>query len=339
MLIISIVAELAGIKFDDFYNFKDFSSKLYYLCKKNMYLGEIVENSKKNTTYSSKIIELISKLMITREKRYKTITHRASEILFLLGTKISTDCVRMVMEFHGPFTMENFGCKYCLKAKKSIDVVLSHSSHRCKSGCIRCRIMGKKPEIYLQHQTNKCKYLGLYLFCNYCFYGKPKYGKIKPKHFILNCNYLQVDNKTNRYCAECRNFGTKSYVFKSHNVFSCKFTQYCVYCFARGKTNRVFNSHVIAKCKIYARHQIMYKNYCQKVNQNYITKTNYSKSSENYNIDPESFFSNIDKEYKYNYEDDDDYMCRLSSGYAKYMASLEYQNSFNNYYDNDDDNF
>jgi hypothetical protein len=340
MFVIAVVAEIAGLRFEDFPTFDSFSSRLYYLCKYNKFLGSIIQFSTNVSIYDSKIVDLMSKVMIVRERRFQILQRCKYEILFLLKqklqTKLPSDLIRYIGEFND-FNIENLVCKNCF-AKKSIDVALSHTTSNCKIGCVKCKIvcvkckiMGKPQEIYGNHTTKYCRESNN---CGYC-----SAGNRKSNHFILNCYYLNRDVKTS--CIECKNKGCNPRVFKSHNVSLCAYTRHCVYCFGQGKSARVFKTHTIAKCKNYARHQKLYQ------------------SSQIYCIDRESFMNGIGKkynEYDYeendyeendyeendyeenDYEDEEDRMYRTNPGYARYMDEREDYYAEHGYYESDFDN-
>jgi hypothetical protein len=302
MLVISIISEIAGIRFEDFPTIDKFMSQLYYLTKRNKLLGDFILDSlsleTSVSTFGKKSRNLITKLIMERRKRYILfenrfqnrhtgfIQNRFENIFaktFRLGNKVPCELIYYIIEFLGFDNALRFiGCEHCIRAGKSIDVALNHSSSRCKSVCIKCKILGKPVEIYSQHTTENCKHNK----CQYCI--KRKYN---PNHLIFDCKFLDVNvcdkssprvcdkssprvcdkssprvcekSSINTQCGECK-YKNDWRVSKTHNTLSCKFTTYCVYCHSLSKSPKEFNSHTISTCKQYNSDSSTYKSYLEK---------------------------------------------------------------------------
>ena len=344
MLIISMIAEIAGIRFDSFETFAEFSSKLYYLTKNRKDLGDYVTNSESMEltllTFGPKVQELFTKLILTREKRFKifqqrfVLFERHFDMNFRGCKKIPSVLINHILEFLGfNVALEFVACEHCLRNKKSIDVALNHTSSKCKSGCFKCKMYGRPREIYIQHQTENCTQDN---GCQYCSLTQ----KQSKGHSIYACKFLRTNSQT--FCGDCSNYGCKPHVYRSHDLSSCRFVKYCAYCYSINKTQKVFNSHTIANCRKYRYNVSYYYSHMNKLKSK--SKSYHSTSHDSYCLHSDDFFRIVDKDFNTDdnyYEDEDDYLLRTNPGYARYMDSREDHYSQYGYYESDfesDDN-
>lgn len=134
MFIVSIVSEIAGIRFEDYKNYFDFMHDLHYYIKEyDSYKILVAHNFKSYTTKFTSfncINNLLPRLIEVRHNRHLIIYDR---IYKLISKKryLCDDVFMLIMDFVGQFVLENVACKHCLINRESIDIAISHCITKC----------------------------------------------------------------------------------------------------------------------------------------------------------------------------------------------------------------
>lgn len=305
LIVMSLIAQIAGFRFQDFDSFNAFYNQLYYYCKNKFALWTLVTNAKYITYNITKNMSVILTIaMIAREKRLEMMVKSKCKLLCILNKKFPTDISRQIFDYIG-YGIEDLRCKYCLIAKRSYNIAISHTTIECKYGCLKCKIMGRTKQFYNQHIAKNCPFDNdnyqinlLNINSNKCAYCKS--ANRSSNHFITECKYLSVNYKGHKIdrCYDCK---SRCCDYKSHTLRTCKYVKKCVYCYSLNldKAKNAY-THTLKDCSIYERDYKRYSYY--KINQDKI-----------FNYDPiysfeqrDKFYENVTGTYQYYLDIDDD---------------------------------
>ena len=170
-----MLAEIAGVKFNDFNNFNDLKDRIYCLAKRNPKLLGMVKNTR--TIINRKKIFLLRgelnkkirlRTKLIKKKKYDYVNSLELVSNRRKSSKLPTDMLRLIVN---DFIGVNRGCLHCEEKKKPIDVVLSHDSAYCRFThidlhCTRCKSFGRSEKAWISHKTCECTYVHKY--CAIC---------------------------------------------------------------------------------------------------------------------------------------------------------------------------
>jgi len=213
----SIIAEIAGVKIDDFFGYNIFMKNINNLSKKNPVIKNLLSRYKKNISWQNGARKELARKRKMRAK--KAIQNGFLPYCFEIEKSylIPIELIDIIKDYLSENFMCVGGCTNCKKNKKNIDVVLSHKTCECNhtkclecknikycnenlcyecnmiknsiySECVICRDL-KIPKIYRYHDENCCFRKDDAILFEGKYYHEEDYHEIMAAKRIENGNF------------------------------------------------------------------------------------------------------------------------------------------------------